>query len=227
MGKLGKTVVDQIHTLLEQGFNKTEVASKLGINRKTVATYAVDTGPSLVQVDFGKVSLSLDDDITRLLYDMQGVMGAPSIIGAVKQAYQNEVSLARLRVTHWEVYSGGDEGFTAEAMIQHLLSFIDYQEDELKDNMKSLRDAEAEIERLTELAEEKFEEGLEEGRRDNAIYVRCAYCGKPYQVTPLSETHREITKALLDLGWGHAACVSRDEYQRGAGSRALGAALSF
>ena len=225
MGKLGKGEIDQIHTLLGEGYNKTEVATRLGINRKTVATYAVDTGPSLVQVDSGKVSLSLGDDITKLLYDMQGVMGAPSIIGAVKQAYQNAVSLARLRVTHWELYSGGDEGFTAEAMIQHLLNFIDYQEDESKENMKALRDAEAEIERLTEFAEEKFEEGLEEGRRDNAINVPCAYCGKSYQVKPLSKTHGEVTKALLELGWGHAACVRRDEYHRGAGSRALEAEM--
>ncbi len=174
MGRLGKEEIDQIHVLLGEGYNKSEVAAKLGINRKTVATYAVDTGPSLVQVDSGKMSLSLGDDITKLLYDMQGVMGAPSVLGAVKQAYQNAVSLARLRVTHWEIYSGGDEGFTAEAMIQHLLNFIDYQEDESKDNMKSLRDAEAENERLTELAEEKYEEGLEEGLRDNAINVPCA-----------------------------------------------------
>ena len=110
-------------------------------------------------------------------------------------------------------------------MIQCLVNFIDYQEDESKDNMKSLRDADAEIERLTELAEEKFEEGLEKGRRDNAIYVRCAYCGKSYQVKPLSKTHGEVTKALLDLGWGHAACVRRDEYHRGAGSRALEAEM--
>ena len=104
MGKLGKGEIDQIHTLLGEGYSKVEVATKLGINRKTVASYALDTGPSLVQVDSGKVSLSLGDDITKLLYDMQGVMGAPSIIGAVKQAYQNAVSLARLRVTHWEVF---------------------------------------------------------------------------------------------------------------------------
>ena len=83
MGKLRKTELDQIHALLGEGYSYVGVAAKLGINRKTVATYAVDTGPSLVQVDSGKVSLSLGDDVTKILYDMMGVMGNSSIIGAM------------------------------------------------------------------------------------------------------------------------------------------------
>jgi len=227
VGKLGKEGIDQIRALLGAGYSKVEVATEMGIDRKTVAKYAVDTGPSLVQVDSGKVSLSLGDDVTKILYDMMGVMGNSSIIGAVKQAYLDTVALTKLKVTHWPVYAEKEEVFTAASMIERLVNFIDFLETEQREWFNSLREAVAENERLKELAEERFEEGLEEGRRDNAIYVRCAYCGKPYQVTPLSETHREITKALLDLGWGHAACVSRDEYQRGAGSRALEAALRY
>ena len=227
MGKLGKEGVDQIRALLGAGYSKVEVATEMGIDRKTVAKYAVDTGPSLVQVDSGKVSLSLGDDVTKILYDMMGVMGNSSIIGAVKQAYLDTVALTKLKVTHWPVYAEKEEVFTAASMIERLVNFIDFLETEQREWFNSLREAVAENERLKELAEERFEEGLEEGRRDNAIYVRCAYCGKPYQVTPLSETHREITKALLDLGWGHAACVSRDEYQRGAGSRALEAVMRY
>jgi len=227
VGKLGKEGIDRIRALLGAGYSKVEVATEMGIDRKTVAKYAVDTGPSLVQVDSGKVSLSLGDDVTKILYDMMGVMGNSSIIGAVKQAYLDTVALTKLKVTHWPVYAEKEEVFTAASMIERLVNFIDFLETEQREWFNSLREAVAENERLKELAEERFEEGLEEGRRDNAIYVRCAYCGKPYQVTPLSETHREITKALLDLGWGHAACVSRDEYQRGAGSRALEAALRY
>ena len=227
MGKLGKEGIDQIRALVGAGYSKKEIATEMGIDRKTVAKYADDTGPSLVQVNSGKVSLSLGDDITKLLYDMQGVMGAPSIISAIKQAYLDTLALTKLKVTHWPVYADKEEVFTAASMIERLVSFIDFLETDQREWSNSLREAVAENERLKELADERYEEGLEEGRQENAIYVRCAYCGKPYQVTPLSETHREITKALLDLGWGHAACVSRDEYQRGAGSRALEAALRY
>lgn len=225
VGKLGKEVVDQIHVMLEEGYNKTEVAAKLGINRKTVASYAVDTGSSLVQRDSGKMSLSLDSGITKVLYEIQGVMGASSIVGAVKQVYLDVVSVAKFRVTHWPIYACDDEEFTTEAMIQRLIDFIDYQESSRNDDLKALFEAEAEIERLKEFAEERYEEGLEQGRQDHAIYVRCVYCGKPYQVTPLSEIHGVVTQVLLEAGWGHGSCVMRDEYDRSAGSRALEAEL--
>ena len=225
MGRLGKEGIDQIRVLVGAGYSKKEIATEMGIDRKTVAKYADDTGPSLVQVDSGKVSLSLGDDVTKILYDMMGVMGVPSIIGAVKQAYLDTVALTKLKVTHWPVYADKEEVFTAASMIERLVSFIDFLETDQREWSNSLREAVAENERLKELADERYEEGLEEGRQENAIYVRCAYCGKPYQVTPLSETHGEITKALLDLGWGHAACVSRHEYRRRAGSRALEAEM--
>ena len=83
------------------------------------------------------------------------------------------------------------------------------------------------IAELKELAEKNYEEGIEQGRHDNAIYVQCAHCGEPYQVEPQSEPHGVITQALVELGWGHASCVRKDEYNRGAGSRALEAALRY
>ena len=209
MGKLGKEGIDQIRALLGAGYSKTEVSKEMGIDRKTVSKYADDPGPSLVQVDSGKVSLSLGDDVTKILYDMMGVMGAPSIIGAVKQAYLDTVALTKLKVTHWPVYAEKGEVFTVESMIERLVNFIDFLETEQRGWFNSLHEAVAENNRLKELVEERYEAGLEQGREDHAIYVRCAYCGKPYQVTPLSETHREITNVLLDLGWGHASCLDR------------------
>ncbi len=225
MGRLGKAMVDRIRALLGAGYSKTEVSKEMGIDRKTVSKYADDPGPSLVQVDSGKVSLSLGDDVTKILYDMMGVMGAPSIIGAVKQAYLDTVALTKLKVTHWPVYAEKGEVFTVESMIERLVNFIDFLETDQREWFNSLREVVAEKERLTELIEERYEEGLEEGHQESAIYVRCAHCGKAYQVKPLSEAHGEITKALLDLGWGHAACVSRHEYRRRAGSRALEAEM--
>lgn len=227
MGRLGKEGIDQIRALLGAGYSKTEVSKEMGIDRKTVAKYADDTGPSLVQVDSGKVSLSLGDDVIKVLYDMMGVMGAPSILGAVKQAYLDTVALTKLKVTHWPVYSGGDEGFTAEAMIQHLLNFIDYQEDESKDNIKALRDADAEIERLKEFAEERFRDGYTKASQDHSIYVNCVYCGKPCLVKPRTQAHRFISEILSENDWGHTSCANQAQYDSERGTRELEAALKY
>ena len=225
MGRLGKKMVDRIHVMLAEGYSKTETATELGIDRKTVARYAVDTGSPLVREDSGEMGLSLDSEITKVLYDLQGVMGALSLVGAVKQAYQDVVSMAKLRVTHWPVYADDGEEFTAEGMIQRLVDFIDYLEKERDDNLKFLKEAEAEIERLKEFAEERYEAGLEQGRQDNAIYVKCAYCGKPYQVVPMSMAHGLVTQTLLENGWGHVSCINRAEYESERGSRALRAEI--
>ena len=163
MGKLGKEGIDQIRALLGAGYSKTEVSKEMGIDRKTVAKYADDPGPSLVQVDSGKVSLSLGDDVTKILYDMMGVMGAPSIIGAVKQAYLDTVALTKLKVTHWPVYAEKEEVFTVESMIERLVNFIDFLETEQREWFNSLREAVAENNRLKELVEERYEAGLEQG----------------------------------------------------------------
>ena len=225
MGRLGKEGIDQIRALLRAGYSKTEVSKEMGIDRKTVAKYADDPGPSLVQVDSGKVSLSLGDDVTKILYDMMGVMGAPSIIGAVKQAYLDTVALTKLKVTHWPVYAEKGEVFTVESMIERLVNFIDFLETEQREWFNSLHEAVAENNRLKELVEERYEAGLEQGREDHAIYAQCVYCGQPYQVKPLSKSHGVITQALVELGWGHASCARNDEYNRGAGSRALEAEM--
>jgi hypothetical protein len=226
VGKLGKEGIDQIRALLGAGYSKTEVSKKMGIDRKTVSKYGNDPGPSLVQVDSGKVSLSLGDDITKLLYDMQGVMGASSIIGAVKQAYQNAVSLARLRVTHWPVYSDEEE-FTAEAMIERLVGFIAYLEKEAKEDRKSIREAEAEIERLKELAEVKYDDGYEKGKLDFAIHVKCVHCNGAILIEPRGVGHRTIVNLALEGGVAHTHCINRARYTREAGSRALEAALRY
>ena len=41
MGRLGKAMVDRIRAMLAEGYSKTETADELGIDRKTVASYAV------------------------------------------------------------------------------------------------------------------------------------------------------------------------------------------
>jgi len=225
--------VERAHELAGVPYDKSR-KDKMKKVRKKIGTKSEKRVKRETQVDNPSTLTSMDPsanpqllkDIMKILYGMQGIMGAPTINGAIKQAYQNEVSTAKFKVTHWPTYKSGDEEFTTEAMVESLLGYIDYQESELNDNLKSIREAEAEIERLEEFTEERYEEGLEQGRREHAIYVKCVYCGKPYQVKPLSKTHGVITQALVELGWGHASCVRKDEYDRGAGSRALEAALS-
>lgn len=227
MGKLSKTEIDRIQALLGEGYNKTEVATKLGINRKTVATYAVDAGPSLVQVDSGKVSLSLGDDVTKILYDLMGVMGAPSILGAVKQAYLDTVALTKLKVTHWPVYSEEGEAFTVEEMIERLVGFITYLEKAAIEDRKSIREAEAESERLKELAEVKYDDGYEKGKLDFAIHVKCVHCNGAILIEPRGVGHRTIVNLALEGGVAHTHCINRARYTREAGSRALEAALRY
>ena len=65
---------------------------------------------------------------------------------------------------------------------------------------------------LKVLAEKNYEEGIEQGRHDNAIYVQCARCGEPYQVEPQSEPHGVATRALLEAGWGHSTCARKERW---------------
>ena len=209
MPKIRKETVDEIRRLGREGYTNTEIGERLSVSRSTARKYRVDPGSSLVREDSGKAGLSLDSEITKGLYDMQGVMGASSLVGAVKQAYLGVVSVAKLKVTHWPVYGDDEEEFTVEAMIQRLLSFINYQETTGVENLEALREADAEIERLEEFAEERYEEGLKQGKRDYGIYFRCAGCGGVCLVTPNGDTHRHIIEMLAKDGWGHASCLNR------------------
>ena len=53
MGRLGKKMIDRIRAMLAEGYSKTETATELGIDRKTVASYAVDTESPLRREDSG------------------------------------------------------------------------------------------------------------------------------------------------------------------------------
>lgn len=228
MGKLGKTVVDQIHALLEQGFNKTEVASKLGISRKTVASYAVDTEQPPGLVGHGDMGLPPDNEITKLLYEMQGIMGTQTLLEAAQQALRDSISTARLRVTHWPKYSG-DEGFSVEGLIRKLLEHIEdltydqsihdegYVADQvtivnLKEEVQSKSDA-------------SYAEGYSKASQDYAIYVGCVYCGRPCLVRPRSQAHRFISEMLSGSDWGHVGCANRAQYEAERGSQELQAEM--
>jgi len=227
MPKIRKETIDKIRQLGTEGYTNTEIGERLSVSRGTARKYRVDAGPSLVQVDSGKVSLSLGDDVTKLLYDLMGVMGAPSIIGAVKQAYLDTVALTKLKVTHWPVYSEEGEAFTAEEMIERLVGFITYLEKAAIEDRTAIREAEAESERLKELAEVKYDDGYEKGKLDFAIHVKCVHCNGAILIEPRGVGHRTIVNLALEGGVAHTHCINRARYTREAGSRALGAALRY
>ena len=65
------------------------------------------------------------------------------------------------------------------------------------------------IAELKELVGKRFEDGIEQGRENHGIYVKCVICDRPYQVVPLDKAHSFITQVLHEEGWGHTSCVER------------------
>ena len=229
MGKLGKKSVERIRAMLEEGYSLTETAAELGHTRKTVASYAVDTEPSPVQKDSGKMDLPLGDGDVKVLYKLQGILGASSISDAIERAYRDELAAMKFKPLIWDTkkYRSATEGkqFTVEELIKILMNNIESAEKDLDEFTEGYHKDVKIIAELEEATQAKFEEGLEQGRDNHAIYVGCPYCRKPYQVEPLSFTHEVITKHLVQGGWGHDACVKKDEYSGGAGSRVLRAEM--
>lgn len=229
MGRLGKKAVERIRAMLEKGYSLTETAAELGHTRKTVASYAVDTEPSPVQGDSGNMDLPLGDGDVKFLYNLQGILGASSISDAIKKASQRALSTMKFKPLIWDTkkYRSATEGkqFTVEELIKILMEHIESVEEDLDEFTKGYHKDQKIIEELEEATQAKFEEGLEQGRDNHAIYVGCPYCRKPYQVEPLSVTHELITKYLVQGGWGHTHCVKKDEYSGGAGSQALRAEM--
>ena len=228
MGKLGKEEVDKIHVLLGEGFNKTEVAAKLGIDRKTVASYAVGAdSPLVMQEKTSKPRLS--DGIMKRLYDLQGILSANSVLDALETAYRDEVAAVKFKLNLWEVYAPFGEEFTVEGLIKKLVEYIEETEGELKLYMDGYPEDQKTIAELKEAGQARYDEGheagYEEARLDFALYIKCSYCGKPILIEPMKRTHSIIAGFLLDSEWGHGSCVNRAEYEHEAGSRALRAEL--
>ena len=130
MGKLRKVVVDRIRDLSKAGYTDAEVAEELGISRKSVAKYKVGGDSSFALRDY--VELSLSDGLMRRLFDVQGLLGSPTIDDALETVYKDELAAMQFKMTSWKEYSFGDGEFTVEALINNLLKHIEYLESELK-----------------------------------------------------------------------------------------------
>ena len=228
MGKLGKKEVDQIHVLLGEGFNKTEVATKLGINRKTVASYAVGAdSPLVMQEKTSKPRLS--DGIMKRLYDLQGILSANSVLDALETAYRDEVAAVKFKLNLWEVYAPFGEEFTVEGLIKKLVEYIEETKGELKLYMDGYPEDQKIIAELKEAGQARCDEGheagYEEAKREYALSVRCIFCDRPILIEPMGRGHAIITSLLSEVGWGHTSCRNQAQYDSERGSRALRAEL--
>jgi len=225
MGKLGKKMVDRIHAMLEEGYSKTETANELGLTRKTVASYAIDTELKPIQNDSGKMDLSLGDGVVKDLYDMQGILGASSIADAVKRAYRDEVAVMKFKLNLWEVYALHGEEFTVEGLIDKLVEYIEEVEYELKIYTDGYPEDQKTIAELKEADQVKYDEGYQTGygkaKQDHAIFANCVYCDNPYQVQPMSKAHRFISEILSANEWGHISCENQAQHESERGTRAL------
>ena len=223
MGKLKKEVVDEIRRLGEEGYTTAEIADSVGVHRDTVRKYRIG-GDSAVVLD-GAKWLGLSDGITRRLYDLQGILGTSSIADAVERAYRDEVSAAKFKTTLWGEYSIGDEKFTVAAFIEKVLEYVRDLEEERDFGQEMVGKGLETIANLKEQVQSSYDEGYKAGKSDHAVYLPCAYCGRPWQIKPLSDAHRAITEMMIENGWGHGVCADRFEDERGAGSRRLNVEL--
>lgn len=155
MPKIRKKVIDEIRRLGMEGYTTTEISEQVGVSRGTARKYRVDAEASLVQKDSGKAGLSLDNDITKVLYDLQGVMGAPSKAAAVERAYRDAVAVMKFKHTLWEEYSAEGEEFMVEGLIKVLMDHIKFVEKDLKMFTDGYEDDQKIIEKLEKAVKEK------------------------------------------------------------------------
>ena len=118
----------------------------------------------------------------------------------------------KFKLTLWEVYGPEGEEFSIEGMVTHLTDRIGDLEFDNRIAVNLLERSKAEIAELKERSkvvyDEACEAGYERGKRDHAIYFRCAGCGEPCLVKPNGTVHRFINDVLIENGWGHTSCVN-------------------
>jgi len=128
LGKLGKKAVERIRAMLAEGYSLTETAAELGHTRKTVASYADDPEASPVQGASGKMVLSLSDGDVKVLYNLQGILGASSVSDAIEMAFRDELAAMKFKLTIWDprkfIYRTEVKPFTFENLVTVLTEDI-------------------------------------------------------------------------------------------------------
>lgn len=223
MGKLKKEIVNEIRRLGEEGYTTAEIADSLNVHRDTVRKYRVGAGSSVVLKNTGESRLS--DGVRKRLYDLQGILGAESVLDALETAYRDEVSAQKFKLTLWGEYAPYGEEFTVEGLVQKLKEFAEELESELKIYEDGYAEDQQTIKGLEVSSRTKYDEGYEAGygkaKQDHAIFVGCSYCDRPIPIEPMGAAHATITNLLSEVGWGHALCINQAQYESEKGIRRL------
>ena len=216
MPKLTKDIEDQIIELIEQNLNDSEISREIGVHRTTVAKRREaylkrkanqtkpEKGPETNIQHEHTDSHPLDSQI----YTLIRYQGTHSREEALSQAIETQNSFNPYILNHglkspkelikfFEDESQHERKLGKDLILDKKISqslIVTYQET---------------ITELKQLADKQYDEGYDQGEIDHAIYVKCVYCGEPYQVTPQSEVHGVVTQTLLEHGWGHDSCVNR------------------
>lgn len=159
MGRLGKKAVERIRAMLADGYSFTETAEELGHTRKTVASYAVDTESPPVQKDSGKMVLSLSDGDIKVLYNLQGILGASSISDAIEIAFRDELAAMKFKLTIWDprkfIYRTEVKPFTFENLVTVLTEDIKSLYEDIDEWIDGYNKDQKIIAELKEAAKEK------------------------------------------------------------------------
>ena len=223
MPKLSKEMEEKIVELIEQKYKDADISRKLGVHRTTVANRRKEylkqkpvpkkpePEPKKTVQQEQQESHPLDPQI----YTLIRYQGTNSREEALSQAIDTQHSFNPYILNHGlktpkELIKFFEEELKLErALAKDLMSDLKTDSDISRGLIADYKETIAE---LKELAEKNYEEGIEQGRHDNAIYVQCARCGEPYQVEPQSEPHGVATRALLEAGWGHSTCARKERW---------------
>ena len=219
MPRLRVEIEEEIVELINQGYKDADISRKLGVHRTTVANRRKENlkqkpDPKKPETEPGKTVQPEQTDSHPLdpqIYTLIRYQGTHSREEALFQAIETQHSFNPYILNHGlKTPAELVKFFEEEIQLDRRLS-KDLMLD-INISQRMIVDYKKTIAELKELAEERYEEGLEQGRQNNAIYVQCARCGEPYQVEPQSEPHGVATRALLEARWGHSTCARKERW---------------
>jgi len=223
MPKFSKEMEEKILELIEQDYKNAEISRELGVYRGAVAKRRKEhekqkleqNKPEPGQYEIIQQEQQESHPLDSQIYTLIRYQGTHSREEALSQAIETQHSFNPYILNHGlntpkELIKFFEEELKLErALAKDLMSDLKTDSDISRGLIADYKKTIAE---LKELADKNYEEGIEQGRHDNAIYVQCARCGEPYQVEPQSEPHGVATRALLEAGWGHSTCARKERW---------------
>lgn len=220
MPRLRREVEEKIVELIDQGYKDSKISRKLGVHRTTVANRREayfkrkqkqekpETEPEKTFEQEQNDSHPLDPQIYTLIRHQ----GTNTKEEAIQQAIETQQSLNPYILNHGlETPAELVKFFEDEIQLERTLVkglMLDLKTDS-DISQRLIAQYQETIAELKELLGKRFEDGIEQGRENHGIYVKCVICDRPYQVVPLDKAHSFITQVLHEEGWGHTSCVER------------------